>query len=202
MNRNGQGGVMRPGRSKSIYWSMFLLMTLLTAHIGHADDRAKDRATLRGIKMITVKVHTFEREWASELTKAGLTESVLQATIERQLEKSGMAVVREEASGKTETEGVLNVRVRFVNPEPPKKTFDTAHGGGIQRFDPKKRYVYAIRLNFRQPASLRRNPQAAISAITWQAESVGMRRLALIREDLENAVNVFIEAYSSENPGK
>ncbi len=193
---------MRHGGYKSFYLIIFLLVTFLPALVCHADDRAKDRATLRGIKTIVVKVHTFEREWASELTKAGLTESVLQAAIERQLEKSGVAVIRQEASGRTETEGILNVRVKFVNPEPPKKTFITAEEEKIQRFDPKKRYVYAIRLNFRQPASLRRNPEATISAITWQTDSVGMRRLAMIREDFENMVNVFIEAYLSENPGK
>jgi hypothetical protein len=167
-----------------------------------ADDRATDRATLRGTKTVVVRVHTFERDWAPELARAGLTESFLQATIERQLEKSGIAVVPEEASKRTDTEGILNVRVKFMDPEPPKKTFTTAEEDEIQRFDPKKRYVYAIRLNFRQPASLRRNPEPTISAITWQTESVGMRRLAAIREDLENVVNVFIEAYSSQNPGK
>ncbi|MBW2429805.1 MAG: hypothetical protein JRF56_12650, partial [Deltaproteobacteria bacterium] len=143
----------------------------------------------------------FERDWASELARAGLTEAVLQATIERQLEKSGITVIAEEASKRTETEGILNVRVKFLDPEPPKKTFLTAEEDEIKRFDPKKRYVYAIRLNFRQPVSLCRNPQATIFAITWQTESVGMRRLALIREDFENVVNVFIEAYLSENPG-
>ncbi len=191
---------MKHERSKSFYWGIFLFVMFLPALVCHADDRAKDRATLRGIKTIVVKVHTFEREWASELTKAGLTESVLQATIERELEKDGLPVVPEEASKRNETEGVLNARVKFVNPEPPKKTFITAEEEEIQRFDPKKRYLYAIRLNFRQPASLRRNPEATISAITWQTESVGMRRLAEIRKDFENVVNTFIQAYSSENP--
>jgi hypothetical protein len=167
-----------------------------------ADDRARDRASLRGVKTVVVKVHTFERDWASELAKAGLTESFLQASIERQLERSGIMVIAEEASKRDETEGILNVRVKFVDPEPPKKTFIIDEEEEIQRFDPKKRYVYAIRLNFRQPASLRRNPEATISAITWQTESVGMRRLAAIREDFESVVNVFIEAYLSENPKK
>lgn len=193
---------MRHGRSKSIYLILFLLVTFLPALVCHADDRARDRATLHGIKTIVVKVHTFEREWASELTQASLTESVLQATIERQLEKSGITVVAEEASKRTATEGVLNVRVTFMDSEPPKKTFTTAKEEEIKRFDPKKKYVYSIRLNFRQPASLQRNPEARISAITWQTESVGMRRLAKIREDFENVVNNFIEAYLSENPGK
>lgn len=175
---------------------------ILSVLVCHADDRAPDRASLRGTKTVVVKVHTFERDWAPELAKAGLTESFLQASIERQLEKSGITVITEEASKGTETEGVLNVRVKFVDPEPPKKTFITAEEEEIQRFDPKKRYVYAIRLNFRQLASLRRNPDTTISAITWQTESVGMRRLAAIREDFESVVNVFIEVYLSENPKK
>jgi hypothetical protein len=186
---------------------IFLLVTFLPALVCHADDRAKDRATLRGIKTIDVKFHTLEREWASELTKAGLTESVLQATTERQLEKSGVAIIREEASGKTETEGVLTVRVKFVNPKPPKKTFTTTaeeekKEEEIQRFDPKKRHFYAILLNFLQQALLQQNPKATISAIAWQIESVSMRRLAAaaIREDFESVLNVFIEAFFFENP--
>jgi len=63
------------------------------------------------------------------------------------------------------------------------------------------RYVYAIRLNFRQAVSLLRNPGTTIFSITWQTESVGMRRLVHMREDFENVVNGFIEAYLSENPG-
>jgi hypothetical protein len=185
----------------SFIWVIGLLILFLSVGVGHADDRAGDRASLRGIKTVVVKVHTFEREWAAELAKPGLTEAVLQATIEGQLEKSGITVIPEEASKRTETEGILNVRVTFLDPEPPKKTFLTAEEDEIKRFDPKKRYIYAIRLNFRQPVSLRRNPQATIVAITWQTESVGMRRLALIREDIENVVNAFIEAYLSENPG-
>jgi hypothetical protein len=44
-----------------------------------------------------------------------------------------------------------------------------------------------------------RNPALKALAITWQTESVGFRRLTLIREDLMNVIDVFIEAYMSEN---
>ena len=186
----------------SYFWYFLVTGIVLPVLVCHADDRATDRASLRGIKTVVVKVHTFERDWRSELAKAGLSESVLNAAIERQLENAGVPVVAEEASRRTDTEGILNVRLKFLDPEPPQKGFTTAAGEEIRRVDPKKRYVYAIRLNFRQPASLRRNPEAALSAITWQTESVGMRRLAAIREDFESVVNVFIEAYLSENPGK
>jgi hypothetical protein len=186
---------------KLLYLSNLLLICMMPALVCRADDRAKDRTSLRGIKTVVVRVHSFEREWSAELAKAGLTEAVVQATIERQLEKSGITVIPEEASKQPETEGILNVRVKFLDPEPPKKTFTTSTEDKIERFDPKKKYVYAIRLNLRQPVSIQRNPDVTVYAITWQAESVGFRRLALIREDFENVVNVFIEAYLSENPG-
>ena len=192
---------MRAKHHHLLHLKVILLILALSAVVGHTDDRAKDRASLRGIKTVFVRVHTFEHEWASELAKAGLKEAVLQASIERQLEKSGIAVIPEEASKKTDTEGILNVRMKFLDPEPPKKSFTTMTEDKIERFDPGKKYVYAIRLNLRQPVSLQRNPDVSVNAITWQTESVGLRRLALIREDFENAVNVFIEAYSSENPG-
>ena len=190
---------MRTKQQIFLHLSGFLLILILSVVAGHTDDRARDRASLRGIKSVVVKVHTFDREWASELATAGLTEAVLQASIERQLEKSGIAVLPEEASKKTETEGILNVRVKFLDPEPPKKTFLTSEEEKIEGIAPKKRYVYPIRLKFRQPASPRRIPAIILFAITWQTESMGLRRLALIREDFENVVNVFIEAYLSEN---
>ena len=192
--------IMRAKHHHLWHLSAFLLIFFLSAVVCRADDLARDRASLRGIKTVVVRVHTFEHEWASELLKAGLEEAVLQASIERQLEKSGITVIPEEASKKNETEGILNVRVKFLDPEPSKKTFSTSEEEKIERIDPKKRYVYAIRLNFRQPVSLRRAPTATVFAITWQTESVGLRRLALIREDFETVVNVFIEAYLSENP--
>lgn len=192
---------MKTKRCRFWYLIACMLLTIILPPICHADDRARDRASLRGIENIVVRVHSFEREWAAELAKSGLTESVVQATIERQLEKSGIAVISEEASKRTGTEGILNVRTNFLNPEPLKKKFITAKEEEIEKFDPQKRYVYVIRLNLRQPVLLQRNPEAPISAITWQTESVGFRRLALIREDIEKVVNVFSEAYLSENPG-
>jgi hypothetical protein len=47
---------------------------------------------------------------------------------------------------------------------------------------------------------LKRDPSQEAFSITWQAESVGMRRLALIKDDIKGLVDIFIEAYTSENP--
>ena len=59
--------------------------------------------------------------------------------------------------------------------------------------------MYAVRLNLRQLVSLWRNPSAEAFVIPWQTESVGIRRLSLIGERIKSLVDVFIEAYTSEN---
>jgi hypothetical protein len=177
-------------------------ITIALPGVGRADDKARERKTLRGIQAIVVIVHEVEAEWRAELEKVGLSESLLESEIERQLEKAGIRVLTDEASTRSEFEGILNVRLRFSDPEPAKKQFPTFDKKGevIEKVDVKKRYVYAIRLNLRQLVSLKRDPAAEAFSITWQAESVGMRRLALIKDDIKSMVDVFIEAYVSENP--
>ncbi len=181
---------------------VFLFILLSLGSFCQADDRARDRATLRGIQSIIVKVHPLAAEWRAELEKVGLSESVLQSSIERQLQKAGIQVLAEEASNQSEFEGILNVRLKFVDHEPAKKTFLSLDDKEekIERVDAKKKYVYAIRLNLRQLVALQRDPSAKAFLITWQAESVGLRRLVLIKDDIKSLVDVFIEAYISENP--
>ncbi|MGD2039115.1 MAG: hypothetical protein PVH28_14585 [Desulfobacterales bacterium] len=177
-------------------------ITMALTDVCHGDDKARDRKTLNGIESVVVIVHTVEAEWQSELAKVGFSENILQTSIERQLQKAGIQVVSEEASSRSATEGILNVRLKFSDPEPAKKEYPALDKkeDKIEQVDVKKRYVYAIRLNLRQLVSLKREPAAAAFSITWQTESVGMRRLALIKDDIKSLVDVFIEAYLSENP--
>ncbi len=180
---------------------MIILISISTSFnsICQADDRAKDRATLRGIKAVIVKVHSWEPDWSVELKKAGLEESYLQALVERKLEKSGISVLPEEVAKRTETEGVLNIRMKFSEPEGARKIFTTLDENQVEKVDTKKKYVYAIRLNFRQKVLFPRDPELKAQSITWQTESVGFKRLILIREEVMTLVDVFIEAYLSEN---
>lgn len=180
--------------------AVFCLVLVFVSNFCRADDRARDRATLHGIQAVVVRVHTWESEWRAELGKVGTSESILQSSIEQRLENSGITVVSEEAAKKFEAVGVLNVRMAFSEPEPSKKTFQTSGEEKIQRPDSKKKYVYAIRLNFRQPVALLRVPSIQSMAITWQTEALGMRRLSDIRADVYNALDVFIAAFLSENP--
>jgi hypothetical protein len=188
-----------------IRWA-FSIITLiaitLPIYLCYADDKARDRKTLQGIRSVVVIVHSVESEWQTELGKVGLSESTLQSLIESQLQKAGIQVLTEEASNRSAYEGILNVRLKFSDPEPGKKQFPTIDNKEeiIEKVDMKKRYIYAIRLNLRQLVSLKRDPSAEAFSITWQAESVAMRRLALIQNDIKSLVDVFIEAYASENP--
>ncbi len=180
--------------------TIIVLITLTS--LGYADDKARDRKTLQGIQSVVVKVHAVEAQWQAELEKVGLSESVLQSSIEQRLQKAGIQVLAEEASNQSAFEGILHVRLKFIDHEPAKKTFlslDEAQEK-IEKVDTRKKYVYAIRLNLRQLVVLQRDPSAKAFSITWQAESVGLRRLALIKEDIKSLVDVFIEAYTSENP--
>ena len=180
--------------------AVFCLVVVLVGAVCRADDRAPDRATLRGIQAVVVKVHTWESEWRAELGKVGTSESILQASLEQRLANAGIRVVAEEAAKNFESMGVLNVRIAFLEPEPSKKTFQISGEEKIEQPDPKRKYVYAIRLNFRQPVSLLRMPSIQSMAITWQTEALGMRRLPDIRKDVYSALDVFMEAFLSENP--
>jgi hypothetical protein len=187
------------------YFSIVIIMALTTisrTDVCRADDKARDRKTLHGIESVVVIVHPVEAEWQSELARVGLDENDLQASIVHQLQKAGIQVVAEEAASRSASEGFLNVRLKFSDPEPAKKQFPTLDNTGdvIEKTDVKKRYVYAIRLNLRQLVSLKRDPSAEAFSITWQTESVGLRRLVLIKDDIKSLVDVFIEAYISENP--
>jgi hypothetical protein len=192
---------MKINRIWILFISIAFLPLTLATEPGLADDKARDRKTLHGIQSVVVKVHPVEAEWLAELAKVGLSESALQSAIEHQLKKDGIQVIAEGASMRSGVEGILNVRLKFNDPEPAKKSFLSLDGKEekIEVVDIKKKYIYAIRLNLRQLVSLKRDPSAEAFSITWQAESVGMRRLALIKDDIKRLVDVFIEAYLSEN---
>ncbi|MGD9151804.1 MAG: hypothetical protein PVG40_16050, partial [Desulfobacterales bacterium] len=118
------------------------LITMPLSNVSHADDRARDRKTLQGIQSIVVKVHSVEAEWRNELAKVGLSESALQTSIERQLQKAGIQVTSEESSSRSEFEGILNVRLNFVEPEPAMKKIPALdqEEETIETVDVKKRY--------------------------------------------------------------
>ena len=91
-----------------IFIVLFFIL-LLWGSFCQADDRARDRATLHDIQSIIVKVHSWEPGWSEQLKKVGLSENDLGTLIEHKLESAGIHVITEEASQKSETEGILNI---------------------------------------------------------------------------------------------
>ena len=107
---------------RGVIFSVIALLIFITpANFVRADDKARDRKTLRGIQSVVVKVHPVEVEWQAELEKVGLSESTLEASIEQQLKKAGIQVISEEASSQSEFEGILNVRLKFSGPQTHQK---------------------------------------------------------------------------------
>ena len=53
---------------------IFFIILFSFGSFCQADDRARDRATLRGIQSIIVKGHGIEAEWKTELGRVGLSE--------------------------------------------------------------------------------------------------------------------------------
>jgi hypothetical protein len=49
---------MRNKQHNLLHLSVFLLILILSAVVGHTADRTRDRASLRGIKSVVVKVRT------------------------------------------------------------------------------------------------------------------------------------------------
>ncbi len=190
-------------RFKAFLLSVFVFLAVMPVWPCRADDKARDRKSLHGIQAVVVIVHPAEAEWQTELEKVGVTASGLEALIEQQLKKAGIPVLAMEAANHSEAEGFLNVRLKFVDPEPAKKTLPSlnAKQDKYEKMDLKKKYVYAIRLNLRQLVTLQRDPTVKAFSITWQTESVSMKRLTFIREDISRLVEVFIQAYTSENSG-
>jgi hypothetical protein len=46
--------------------TIVVLITMSPAHVCRADDRARDRKTLKGIQSVVVKVHAIEADWQAE----------------------------------------------------------------------------------------------------------------------------------------
>ena len=132
---------------RNIIITLFFISVSINS-ICQADDRAKDRATLRGIQSVIVKVHSWEPEWSAELKKAGLEESYLQSLIERKLEKAGIRVLPEEAAKRLETEGILNIRMKFLEPEGARKKYTTLDEDQIEKVESYGVYIFLFGIDF------------------------------------------------------
>lgn len=165
-----------------------------------AGDTMKTRRTVRGLESVYVEVEPFDPELQKELKKGGLTHELLRQAVERELEKAGIRVLREEDLQKSQYHGVLYVNLQILSPETHKAFKYTVNGGQLSKDAPAQRYFYALDIELRQAVSLLRDPGIQEIASTWSTSSVGLRRLARIESDIRDQVDRFISAYGVVNP--
>ncbi len=114
----------------------------------------------------------------ADAERDGLTRSQLQTDIELRLRQAGIPV-------DNHAPRVLYVVVNTIKDEL-----------GL--------YGFSIRVEFRRPVHLGRDPSLTTPGVTWSATPlvgiVGSSDLATVRDDVRDLVDQFISAYLEENP--
>lgn len=137
-------------------------------------DSESTRASLKGLKAIHVTVENL----SADAERDGLTQSQLQTDVELRLRQSGI-LVNNDASG-----------YLYVNVNALKMT--TTRG-----------YAYSISVDMQQPVTILRTnvPMVASTWSTGSIGTVGLTRFSeVVRGDVRDAIDSFINAFLSVNP--
>lgn len=139
-----------------------------------AGDAPLDRATLRGLKSVSIIIDPLD----PELVKQGLTQEILQAQIEDRLRGAGIALDK----SATEFVGLRVIQVR------------------AQRGP----YALCLSIGLYQPVLLARNKDLKTATQTWEVETLLMADPKVMSRESLNSVNQLadrlVDAYRSANP--
>jgi len=182
--------------------TLIILALVMPDSLVMASDDSKARSTLRRLEAVYVQVATLDPELKKEFQKEGLTEELLQIGIGRRLEAAGIKVIPEEDFGKSDPKRILCINVQILTPEALTKYGYSVEGQQISKSERVERYVYRVDVEVRQTVSLVRDPTIKELAATWSTGSFGFRRLSRIKEDVNDQVDAFINAYLAVNPNQ
>jgi hypothetical protein len=150
-----------------------LLITLLTPLLLLAGDSARDRATLKGVKSVTVIVDRLPDDFPKE----GVSSDALQTRLTERLREAGIPI--DDASKE-----FVGLRVASVR-------------------DSKGPYAAGITLGFYQPVTLVRDPAMRFAPPTWDTDFVLMAPPKMLQRAVMETVNDladrFIAAWRSVN---
>jgi hypothetical protein len=180
---------------------LFAAVLLSLAALSVAGDDPKNGPLLRGLDTVHVQIKDFDPELKKEFRKAGLVEDQVKISVERRLEKAGIAVQSEEQFRKSQAKALLVIGLELVMPEAVQKvryTF-TEEGERVRRPDDDLKYVYRTDVALRQDVFLMRDSAAKGMAVTWSEGSVGYRRLNRVQADMMDQVDKFIDARKTAN---
>lgn len=166
-------------------WLMVLLaVTLVFSLVSSAlaINGRSNRATLRGLKGVGILVE----QLPPEVEREGLVRNQLQMEAESKLRMAGIKVLTREECLKTPGEPYLyiNINVNIAKTE-------------------SDIYPYTIDVMLIQKVSLLRTPEQITYAVTWSTGgvgSIGKPILSQLRDNVEEMVDLFINAYLGENP--
>jgi len=150
------------------------------AVVARASDSESERQTLSGLQGVAVLVDRLQ----SEVELAGLTRASILTDVELKLRLAGIPVLEGVDVANMDSPYYLYVRV------------------GIQPISDGF-WPYFIDVAFDQEVLLGRDRSIVSIASTWSVEYIGRvlkPNVQKVREDLENAVDKFINAYLSVNP--
>jgi hypothetical protein len=166
---------------KTAMLGTILLTSLLFATTATADNETQ-RKTLAGFRGIYVSVESID----PEVERAGLSESAIQTDAELKLRLAGITVLTREQWLRTPGNPWLYLNVN------------------VHKDQLLDLYMFCIHLQFEQEVTLTSATRTMISAPTWQARGilgvVGIARLSVIRDDVRDMVDEFINAYLAANP--
>jgi hypothetical protein len=153
---------------------LFISPTLL-----HAGD--SDRESLKGLTGVRVLVENIN----PEAERGGLSAANIQTDMELMLRKAGIRVLSKEEWSLTP--GLPSLYVKVV----------------VHKRFPYELYVYGITVGLEQVVMLSRNMQTVV-APTWSTDgaigTVGVSQLSIVRDDVKDEVDKFINAFLAENP--
>ena len=164
-----------------IVFIVFTLMILSETPL-FAINGKSNLATLRGLQGIGVLVE----QLPPEAENKGLKKDQIQTEVESKLRKAGIKVLTKEECGKTPGEPYLyiNLNINLAKTE-------------------SDIYPYTIDVMLIQKVSLLRDPQINSYATTWSTGGIGSidkQILGQLRESVLEVVNLFVNAYLTENP--
>jgi hypothetical protein len=145
-----------------------------------AQDNENTRLTLRGLQGVSLFVEPLD----PQIEKIGLTTNQIQTDTELKLKMAGINVLTGGESLKASGHPFFYVDVNI-------STLTTQI----------TRYLFYIRVELNQEATLVRKPDTKVSAVTWSAGGWGIDFSSdNIRQTVKTQVDKFINAYLAENP--
>ncbi len=151
--------------------------------------------SLKGAEALYVKVSNLDPDLKERLSKESITEAILRSEIERRLKAKGIKAMAEEQFRKTGKENCLYLKIEIAAIEPKSEYIKIADSTKL----PPTKFIYRLRLEFRQEVALARNAGIKVMATTWMKDDFGYRRLSLIHDAALSLTDMFIQDFLSEN---